>query len=71
MTRDEHLEWSKKRAMEYFHRGDMVNAVSSMLSDLGKHPELEGIGKQMAIYGIFLLTNKNPNEIRRFIEGFR
>jgi len=29
MTRDEHLEWCKKRAREYLARGDAANAIAS------------------------------------------
>jgi len=25
--------------MEYFNRGDLLEAVTSMMSDMGKHPE--------------------------------
>ena len=41
MTRKEHLEWCKARALEYLDRGDIQNAVTSMMSDLGKHPGTE------------------------------
>ena len=47
-TRDEHLAWCKQRALEYADRGDTTNAVASMMSDLGKHPETENHG---AAYG--------------------
>jgi len=40
MTRDEHLKWAKARAMEYAERGELVNAINSLLSDLRKHDEL-------------------------------
>lgn len=39
MTRDEHLEWAKDRALEYVEAGDLENAFMSMVSDLGKHNE--------------------------------
>jgi hypothetical protein len=41
MTRDEHLAWAKKRALEYLDAGDPSQAFTSMLSDLGKHPDTE------------------------------
>lgn len=41
MTREEHLQWSKDRALQYLP-GDVTNATASFVSDLGKHPELEG-----------------------------
>jgi hypothetical protein len=41
MTKDEHLEWCKKRALEYLDAGDPAQAFTSMMSDLRKHPKLE------------------------------
>lgn len=72
VNRDEHLKWAKERALEYLDHREYNNAVTSMLSDLSKHPELKGIGEKMAMLGIWILTHKakDPNEIRRFIEGF-
>lgn len=39
MTRAEHLQWCKNRAMEYVRAGDLQQTVTSMLSDLSKHEE--------------------------------
>lgn len=39
MTRQEHLAWAKKRALEYVDRGELQLALDSLISDLGKHPE--------------------------------
>ena len=50
MTRAEHLQWAKDRALEYADRGDMTNAIASMCSDLRKHPELENhAGAQLLV----------------------
>jgi hypothetical protein len=38
LTRAEHLQWAKARALEYVEAGDLANACASMLSDLSKHP---------------------------------
>jgi len=66
MTRAEHLEWAKKRALDYIDRGDDVNGVASMLSDMRKHPELvDHFGLQLAI------TLRTPEEARDWVEGFR
>ena len=71
MNRQEHLEWCKKRALEYVNDGDLVNAFGSMVSDLTKHPEtLNHPALQM---GIALRANGNlntENEMRDFIDGF-
>jgi hypothetical protein len=71
MTYKEHLDWCKKRAHEYLDKGDVQNAVASMMSDLQKHPEtathagsiLDAIGLQAAISG-------DAQAARRYIDGF-
>ena len=73
MERDEHVEWCKKRALEYLDAFDPQNAFTSMLSDLRKHPETENhIGIRMGV-GFMMLEGwiNNPREVRRWIEGFR
>jgi hypothetical protein len=71
MNREEHLEWCKKRALQYVEADDVVQAIMSMLSDLDKHPETEShAGKTL---GIMLLSSgqlKTKEETRKFIEGF-
>jgi hypothetical protein len=71
MTRDEHIEWCKQRALEYVDGGDINNALASMLSDLTKHDETKNhsaitIGVMLAASGHL----STPHEMRRFIEGF-
>lgn len=39
MTREEHVKWCKDRAMDYVKHGDLLNAVTSMMSDMDKHPD--------------------------------
>ena len=39
MTREEHLQWCKDRAIAYVDEGDLKEAFSSMCSDVGKHEE--------------------------------
>ena len=70
-TRAEHLQWCKDRALEYLDSGDSSQAFTSMMSDLGKHPETEN---HAAIQlGVMLMFSGNLNtvsEMRKFIEGF-
>jgi hypothetical protein len=71
MTRQEHLDWCKKRALEYVDIGDNSQAMTSMFSDLRKHEETEGhagIGLGMAM--IMEGHLNNAHEVRKFIEGF-
>jgi hypothetical protein len=69
-TRDEHLDWAKARALEYLDAGDLANAVSSMGSDLGKHPELKP-NAGLVVYALHLVMRHDRDGVRRWIEGFR
>lgn len=71
MVRGEHLEWCKKRAIEYVDSGDLPSAFASMASDLGKHPETANhsaisVGMMMLMEGML----STPDQMRRFINGF-
>ena len=71
MTRSEHLQWCKDRAMEYVDRGDVTNAYSSMCSDLDKHVETKNhpaisLGMGLMVGGML----STVEEMRKFIEGF-
>jgi hypothetical protein len=70
-SRDEHLAWCKKRALEYLDLGDVANAVASMGSDLRQHEELKGIGDKMAPLGLLYAINNDVEGARRWIVGFR
>lgn len=72
MTREEHLEQCKKRALAYLDRGEVREGFTSMLSDLSKHPETKDhIGGKIGV-GFMLLPAwiDNPVEVRRWIVGF-
>ena len=72
MTRAEHLQWCKDRAMEYVEVGDFNQAVTSMLSDLSKHdetrPSSQGVLAQLGIFE--LMNGPTKEKITRFISGF-
>ena len=71
MTRDEHLEWCKTRALEYVEQGDFAQAVTSMLSDIRKHPETQS--EALMMLGMGLLAGGHldtADKTRDFIEGF-
>ena len=73
MTQDEHLEWCKKRALEYLDAGNPREAFTSMMSDLRKHPECKNHPGLDIGVGFMLLPGwiDNSAEIRRWITGFR
>lgn len=71
MNREEHMQWCKKRALEYVDAGDLTNAYGSMASDMGKHEETKNhveimLGMQLMVTGNLNTSNK----MREFIEGF-
>ena len=71
MSRKEHLEWCKRRAMAYVEAGDNGQAITSMLSDLSKHPETIGLRDTVATLAFGILMLPGQNEVRKFIEGFQ
>lgn len=71
MTREEHLAWCKKRAMEYVETGHLQDAVVSMLSDLNKHPDLaKSCEKWAGPLGLWALMRKDRQRVVDFIQGF-
>jgi len=70
-TREEHLSWCKRRALEYVDSGDLDGALGSMISDMRKHPKT---ADHVAIkLGFMLKMNGHLNsaeEMRKFIEDF-
>ena len=68
MNRKEHLEWYKKRALEYVAIGDEKNALTSMFSDLRKHPETANHTE--IELGMMLIMTKDMGDVRKFINGF-
>lgn len=70
-TRAQYLQWCKDRAMEYIKMGDARQAVTSMLSDLGKHPETENHPAiQMGMMLMMIGTLSSVEEAKEFILGF-
>jgi len=72
-TRDEHLAWCKKRALEYVDSGNFKEALASMLSDLGKHPETQNSQQFCGMFGLQSYMGgdlRTDESMRKFIEGF-
>lgn len=73
MSRREHLEWCKERALQYVDRGLFTLAIASLGSDLRKHPETVGSVQLVSDIGVPLVMrpgSPDAAEIRNFIEGF-
>lgn len=75
MTREEHLQWAKDRAIEYVDRGDMVNALASFASDCRKHEDTALIvtgagGMLLATEGSRCVSTNDREGMRRLILGY-
>lgn len=71
-TRQEHLQFCKDRAMEYVKEGNLLEAVTSMMSDLGKHPETTATGA-LAALGLLAMQQAQAGDVdgvKRYIQGF-
>jgi len=69
-TREAHLAWCKKRALEYLDRREVANAITSMMSDLSKHPETDCKNPHLTMLGMMAVQQNDISGARRFIEGF-
>jgi hypothetical protein len=71
MTRQEHLDWCKQRALEYCDAGNVSEAFASMASDLSKHDETrDHAGIQLGMMQLVAGFLNTPNKMRHFIEEF-
>jgi len=74
MTWDEHLAWCKKRAHEYLERGELLDAVTSMSSDVTKHPNGPKAGTpavaMLMLVGAMSAQQGDIREVRRWIDGW-
>ena len=71
-SREEHVAWSKERALEYLEQDDIQSAITSMLFNMSQHPETKQIvNPTLTSAGMQYVTNHDRTGARRFIEGFR
>jgi hypothetical protein len=70
MTRAEHLQWCKDRALEYVSRDDLEGAYISMISNLLEHNETRDIGSRFGMDLMFIAELSTSEKMKKFIEGF-
>jgi hypothetical protein len=72
ITRTEHLQFCKNRALEILDNGGVAgDAYASFISDMGKHPETANHpALMMGMMGMLNGYYNTPNEMRKFINGF-
>ena len=72
LTRDKHLAWCKRRALECVDAGDLTHAVASMASDLKTHPDTDNPALNgLAMIGMMYVTDGDKAAVQRWIERFR
>jgi hypothetical protein len=73
MTRLEHIEWCKQRAIQeydYYTGADKQrNGLTSMMSDLGKHPETNSEVLRMLCLSQMMIPMSRQQFIN-FLNGF-
>lgn len=72
MTRQEHLDWCKKRALEYVKTGDNNQAFTSMCSDLMKHEETRHHETTNRLGIMMLMAGhlKTSKDMEKWINGY-
>ena len=71
MTRQEHLNWCKERALFILNDGDVQCAYSSFLSDMSSHEETKD--HSALTLGMMLMISDNlstSDQMKKFIDGF-
>jgi hypothetical protein len=72
LTRDEHLDWCRKRVLEHLDAGDLTHAVASMASDLKTHPDTDNPALDgLVTIGMMYVTDGDKLAVQRWIERFR
>jgi hypothetical protein len=72
LTRDEHLAWCKRRALEYVEAGDLMHAVASMASGLKTHPDTHNPALNgLAMIGMMYATDGDRAAVQQWLERFR
>ena len=67
-TREQHLEWAKQRALDYLERGQIANAVASMISDM---QDIETVNPEIMHAGALAANIGDTEAVRRWIKSFR
>lgn len=70
LPRAQHLQWAKDRALAYVATGNLAEACASLLSDLGKHPQIDPSAAQ-TVWAIEAMTGglNTADKVRHFING--
>ena len=71
ISRADHLQWCKDRALKYVQQEDWNRAIESMMSDLGKHPETKLTpAEQQVLLTPILFMQTEEQKLIEWINGF-
>ena len=70
-SKTEWLETAKKRAIFYVNQKNLPNALSSMLSDLGKHEGTKWMVQTKHAAAGIAAVMKGQEAVREWVEGFQ
>jgi hypothetical protein len=71
ISREDHLQQSKDRALALVEQGDFDQAIASMISDLKKHPQISIHPKvEQALLISILFKRPDKRELIKWINGF-
>jgi hypothetical protein len=72
MTREEHIAFCERRALEYLDAGDLANAVASFGMDFPRHSETSrGVNPSLMGVALRAVMANDAVAVRRFINGFK
>ncbi|MEP7204892.1 MAG: hypothetical protein ABI716_01725 [Candidatus Saccharibacteria bacterium] len=70
-TAQEHLNWATDRALDYFDANDKMSAVTSFLSDVGKHPRTAWIQTHHLTMPMLMSQyDEGRDAFKKFMLGF-
>jgi hypothetical protein len=71
ISREDHIQWCKDRALAYVELGDSNQAIASMISDLKKHPETTiAPAVERALLIPILFKQTDERKLIEWINGF-
>ena len=66
----EYVAWCKQRALEYVDLGDLVQVVTSMISDMSNHPESDKPALNMLMFSGMMEAQRGTDAVRKWINDF-
>jgi hypothetical protein len=69
-SRAEHIRWCKERALAHVSAGDLRQAMTGFLDDLGKHDETKSLQKDHGPAALVILRTDDERQVREWIEEF-